>query len=91
MFDAQELERIRQAREEWEQEVLRPHLERAPERRERFITTSSAEVERLYGPEDVAGQDFLRDINLPGVYPFTRGVHPTMHRGRLWTMRMFSG
>jgi len=55
------------------------------------MTTSSQEVGRLYTPEDVAGIDFERDIGWPGIYPYTRGVHPTMHRGRLWTMRMFAG
>jgi len=91
MLDAQEQEDIRQAREEWERECLEPHLERAPERRERFMTTSSAEVGRLYTPEDIADQDYLRDLGFPGQYPYTRGVYPTMHRGRLWTMRQFSG
>ncbi len=55
------------------------------------MTTSSAPVERLYTPLDVAGLDYERDLGFPGEYPFTRGVHPTMHRGRLWTMRMFAG
>ncbi len=91
MFDPEDLERIGQARQKWERKVLQPHLEHSPERRERFITTSGAEVGRLYGPEDIADQDFLRDIGFPGQYPFTRGVYPTMHRGRLWTMRQFSG
>jgi methylmalonyl-CoA mutase N-terminal domain/subunit len=91
MFDPQELESIRQAREQWERECLRPHQERAPERRERFITTSSAEVGRLYTPEDTAGIDFLGEVGYPGQYPYTRGIHPTMYRGRLWTMRQFSG
>jgi len=91
MFDPQELERIRQARKDWEEECLGPHLERDPERRERFMTTSSAEVGRLYTPEDIASQDYRRDLGFPGQYPFTRGIHPTMHRGRLWTMRQFSG
>ncbi len=62
-----------------------------PERSEEFITTSSEEVDRLYTPLDVEGMDYLEDLGLPGQYPFTRGVHPTMHRGRLWTMRMFAG
>src|SRR3989304_8251185 len=64
---------------------------RQQERRKSFVTTSSVPVERLYTPLDIAGQDYLRDLGLPGEYPFTRGVHTTGHRGRLWTMRMFSG
>ncbi len=86
-----EQERIRAARSQWEQGCLEPILKRFPERADRFMTTSSQEVGRLYTPEDVAGIDFERDIGWPGIYPYTRGVHPTMHRGRLWTMRMFAG
>jgi methylmalonyl-CoA mutase N-terminal domain/subunit len=56
-----------------------------------FTTVSGAPVEPLYGPEDAAGLDYLRDLGLPGEYPFTRGVYPTMYRGRFWTMRQFSG
>ena len=62
-----------------------------PERYEQFITTSSEPVQRLYTPLDVPDLDYVRDLGFPGEYPFTRGVHPTMHRGRLWTMRMFAG
>ena len=91
MVDAQQLERIRQAHAKWEKETLDPYIAHAPERRQHFVTTSSAEVGRLYGPEDVTEIDFLRDIGFPGQYPYTRGVYPTMHRGRLWTMRQFSG
>ncbi len=56
-----------------------------------FATLSGIEVARCYGPQDVAGLDDERDLGLPGAYPFTRGIHPTMYRGRLWTMRMFAG
>jgi methylmalonyl-CoA mutase N-terminal domain/subunit len=79
--------RLRAARERWEREVLGPALARQPERAARFSTVSDLEIARLYGPEDRAG----RDPGLPGDYPFTRGIHPTMYRGRLWTMRMFAG
>jgi len=61
------------------------------ERAERFSTISDLEIKRLYGPEDVASSDPARDLAAPGEYPFTRGIHPTMYRGRLWTMRMFAG
>jgi methylmalonyl-CoA mutase N-terminal domain/subunit len=91
MFDTEELDRIRQAREKWEEKTLGPAMERFPERRPRFLTTSSAEVGRLYGPEDMADIDYLRDVGFPGEYPYLRGIHPTMYRGRLWTMRQFSG
>jgi methylmalonyl-CoA mutase N-terminal domain/subunit len=81
---------LRQARERWEQTTLKETLDRHPERHEEFITTSSDVVERLYTPLDVE-DGYVEKLGFPGEYPFTRGVHPTMHRGRLWTMRMFAG
>ncbi len=68
-----------------------PALERAPERRERFSTIGDTTVERLYGPWSSPDADPLRDIGFPGEPPFTRGIHPTGYRSRLWTMRMFAG
>jgi len=91
MFDRDSLERLGREEARWREETLDPTLERRPERRQRFITTSSREMSRLYTPLDVAGQDYMESLGFPGEYPFTRGVHPTMHRGRLWTMRMFAG
>lgn len=82
---------FREAYDEWERTILRPTLERAPERDADFTTVSGAPVERLYTPLDLAQTDPARDIGLPGAYPFTRGVHPTGYRGKLWTMRMFAG
>jgi methylmalonyl-CoA mutase N-terminal domain/subunit len=61
------------------------------ERRKRFSGVSDREVKQYYGPEDVQGQDYSRDLGNPGDYPFTRGVHPTMYRGKHWTMRQFAG
>ncbi len=81
---------IRSAQAEWEEEALARVLKRFPERRTEF-RTSSAETRRFYTPEDVAGLDYLRDLGFPGQYPFTRGVQPTMYRGRLWTMRQYAG
>ena len=78
-------------RARWERETLAPALEKHPERQKRFITTSGQEVERLYTALDNAHLDYDRDIGFPGEYPYTRGIHATMHRGRLWTMRMFAG
>ena len=75
----------------WEQELVQANLDRFPERRSEFITTSSDLVERLYTPADLEGKEFLDQIGFPGQYPFTRGVHPTMYRSRQWTMRMFAG
>jgi methylmalonyl-CoA mutase N-terminal domain/subunit len=91
MYDKLQLEALREALEEWKQSNLLKTLASRPERRDRFMSTSSETIERLYTPLDIADLDYLDDLGLPGEYPFTRGVHPTMHRGRLWTMRMFAG
>ncbi|MCJ7569744.1 MAG: methylmalonyl-CoA mutase family protein [Anaerolineales bacterium] len=91
MFDPEKLNSIEQALKKWEKTTLHQGLSSFPERRERFITTSSEEINRLYTPLDIAEMDYLSDLGLPGEYPYTRGVHPTLHRGRMWTMRMFSG
>jgi methylmalonyl-CoA mutase N-terminal domain/subunit len=86
-----EKERLAMALERWENTTLGEALERKPERKEKFITASSAPVQRLYTPADLPNFDYLEDLGLPGEYPYTRGIHATMHRGRLWTMRMFAG
>ncbi|MDF1499119.1 MAG: methylmalonyl-CoA mutase family protein [Anaerolineales bacterium] len=91
MFDQGQLKALREALEEWEATTLKDSLARQPERRDEFITTSSEPVNRLYTPLDIADLDYLQDIGLPGEYPYTRGIHPTMYRGRLWTKRMFAG
>jgi methylmalonyl-CoA mutase N-terminal domain/subunit len=91
MYDPEKISRLRQAYERWKTTTLEKSLQQLPERRKQFVTTSSEPVERLYTPLDVEGMDYLEDLGLPGEYPFTRGIHPTMHRGRLWTMRMFAG
>jgi methylmalonyl-CoA mutase N-terminal domain/subunit len=77
--------------ERWEQETLAPVLSKRPERKKRFETISLEEVDRLYTPADTAGIDFERDIAFPGEFPYTRGIHPTGYRGKLWTMRQFAG
>ena len=74
----------------WEEGPLAKALQRSPERAEGFAT-SSLDVHRLYTPLDVADLDYERDLGFPGEYPFTRGVQPTMYRGRLWTMRQYAG
>ena len=86
VFDYVGMEQIKQRKQEYDKSACRQR-----ERCKSFVTTSSVPVERLYTPLDIAGQDYLRDLGFPGEYPFTRGVHTTGHRGRLWTMRMFSG
>ncbi len=91
MFDQQKLAELREAQEKWEETTLQQTLARAPERQDKFITTSSDEVARLYTPVDLPDFDYGADLGFPGQYPFTRGVHATGHRGKAWTMRMFAG
>jgi len=91
MYDPADLERIRAAKSEWEEETLGPTLDRFGEREETFTTdTGGQEVDRLYTPADVE-TDYREDLGFPGEEPYTRGVYPTMHRGRLWTMRQYAG
>ena len=91
LFNDEQLQKLRQEVDRWSDTTLKKTLDRRPERQEKFMTTSSVPVRRLYTPLDVAGLDYMRDLGMPGEYPFTRGVHSTMYRGKLWTMRMFSG
>ncbi len=91
MTDKDQLDAIKTRQEAWQETTLKETLDRRPERREQFVTTSSRPVERLYTLLDIADNDYTKTIGLPGEYPFTRGVHATGHRGRLWTMRMFAG
>jgi len=84
------LKKIEQDKKEWVEDMSRI-LSETPERLPRFSTVSDSEIKGLYTPEDTKDIDYSRDISFPGVYPFTRGVQPSMYRGRLWTMRMFSG
>src|SRR5438093_11508700 len=78
-------------KERWERETLEPALKKAPERAAAFTTVSGRPIDRLYTPEDVAGIDYARDLNDSGHFPYTRGIHPTGYRGKLWTMRQFAG
>src|SRR3989441_3991307 len=91
MSEPNRLADVSDGRRKWEASTLRPHLERQPERKERFSTISDLPIDRLYGPDDLRGFDPSRDLGLPGEYPFTRGIHSTMCRERLWTMRQFAG
>ncbi|HJX95966.1 MAG TPA: methylmalonyl-CoA mutase family protein [Candidatus Acidoferrum sp.] len=75
----------------WEENTLRPTLEKSPERQKEFTTISGYPIRRLYTPADLPGWDPNRDLGYPGEPPYTRGIHSTMHRGRLWTMRQFAG
>ena len=87
----EELARLHEARRRWEEGQLAKSLEKSGERRERFETLSGIETDRLYTPEHVAELDYERDLGFPGQYPFTRGIQPTMYRGRPWTIRQYAG
>ncbi len=91
MYDKQTLKELERQLKRWEDTTLSKALNSLPESRDEFITTSSEPVNRLYTPLDVADMDYASSLGLPGEYPFTRGIHPTLHRSKLWTMRMFAG
>jgi methylmalonyl-CoA mutase N-terminal domain/subunit len=91
MYDKNKIRDIHRSFEEWKKNTLNESITRFPEREPEFLTTSSESIDRLYSPLNIQDLDYLNDLGFPGEYPYTRGVHPTMHRGRLWTMRMFAG
>ncbi len=91
MSPDEHLQQIKEAREAWEQGPVQKVLKRFPERKPVFSSTSGTEVKRVYTPEDTAELDYNRDLAYPGEYPYTRGVQPTMYRGRFWTMRQYAG
>ncbi len=78
-------------KQRWEREVLEPALAKSPERNVPFTTISGRPIDRLYTPDDLQGFDYHRDLNSPGEFPYTRGIHPSGYRGKLWTMRQFAG
>ena len=90
MFKEEELEKIRKQREEWEK-LVEDRIKSHPERKEKFTTLSNIEVKRVYTPEDISHIEYTRHLGFPGMEPFTRGIHTTMYRGKIWTMRQFAG
>ena len=84
------LDDIKRAKQQWEETTVKKVTDRFPERREQFETLSGIPLDRAYTPADVE-VDYPEDLGFPGEYPFTRGVQPTMYRGRLWTMRQYAG
>ena len=84
------MDNLKRAKHEWEGATVKGVTDRFPERRERFETLSGIPLDRVYTPADVE-VDYVEDLGFPGDYPFTRGVQPTMYRGRLWTMRQYAG
>lgn len=90
MFDKTQLEEIEKLKHSYEK-ALEKSLPKGPERKSEFKTVSGIPVKRIYTPEDLTDMDYCHEIGFPGEYPYTRGVQPTMYRGRLWTMRMYAG
>ena len=82
---------LEEAEREWEERTLEPALKRSPETKNSFTTVSLAPVDRLYTPNSVPGFDYETDLGFPGEPPYTRGIHATGYRGKLWTMRQFAG
>lgn len=85
------MKNLKNSKAKWEENTLKKALERSPERQETFKTESDIPVKRLYTPLDLEDIDYEADLGFPGEYPYTRGVYPTMYRGRLWTMRNYAG
>ena len=84
-------EEIRNKVEKWDKGVVAKTVSRFPERKTPFLSTSGFEVKRVYSPLDTEDMDYNNDLSLPGEFPYTRGVQPTMFRGRFWTMRQYAG
>ncbi|MFC2171101.1 methylmalonyl-CoA mutase [Acidobacteriota bacterium] len=87
----EEHKKFKEKKAEWKRNTLDPHIKKAPERPIPFTTVSGREVKELYTPDDLEGVDYFDDIGFPAQWPYRRGIHPNMYRGRLWTMRQFSG
>jgi methylmalonyl-CoA mutase N-terminal domain/subunit len=85
------LDDLKKSKKQWEENTLKKTVEEYPERKSEFTTISDMHIGRLYTPEDTAAIDYLKDIGFPGKWPYTRGVQPTMYRGRFWTMRQYAG
>ncbi|WP_456442612.1 methylmalonyl-CoA mutase family protein, partial [Caldithrix abyssi] len=84
-------DKIEAQKQKWEATTLKKVIDRFPEQKEQFTTGSWLPVERLYLPRPVSEEEYLKQVGFPGEFPFTRGVQPTMYRGRFWTMRQYAG
>jgi methylmalonyl-CoA mutase N-terminal domain/subunit len=91
MFDKEKMRQFKKAHEEWENTVNVKVVAKHPERKKQFETSSGIKVKRAYTPIDVENLDFDKELSYPGEYPYTRGVQPTMYRGKFWTMRQYAG
>ena len=83
--------KVQKAYKEWEKNTYQKSINRKPERQNKFTTASFSQVNPLYTLDDIKVEDYLDKINFPGAYPYTRGIQPTMYRGKLWTMRQYAG
>ncbi len=91
MYDKESLSKLSEHKQNWEKNVLNKVLNKKPERKEKFFTGSNIEINGVYTGLDIQELDYSKDLGFPGEYPYTRGVYPTMYRGRLWTMRQYAG
>ncbi len=91
MYSEEKLNAIRAKKDNWKKTQIEKTLAKRPERKEKFINGSGIEIKRLYDPEDITEIDYNESLSYPGEYPYTRGVQPTMYRGKLWTMRQYAG
>ena len=91
MFDKKTLKEINEKQSEWEKKYYQPLIQKHPERRDKFENLSSIKINQIYTPYDISNEEYLKHQGFPGQYPFLRGIHSTMHRGKLWTMRQFAG
>ncbi len=82
---------LKQYKHDWEQNALNKTLSKFPERKTQFTTSSDLPLDRFYVPDDADADHYMQELGFPGEYPFTRGVQPTMYRGRFWTMRQYAG
>jgi len=91
LYNKEELERLHVEEINWYENVYKPWIKNSPELKSKFETASGIEIKPIYTPWDVKHIDYLKDIGFPGSFPFTRGIYPSMYRGKLWTIREFSG
>jgi methylmalonyl-CoA mutase N-terminal domain/subunit len=91
MFEKDKIKKIKEKRVSWERNCYLKAIKENPERKQKYKNLSEIEIKNLFTPEDIAHLDYPKDIGFPGEYPFLRGIHSTMYRGKLWTMRQFAG
>jgi len=91
MFEDEKIKQIKCSKDKWEENCYLKLIKKHPERKESFRNLSDTQIKEIYTPEDIENLDYIKNMGFPGGYPFLRGVHSTMYRGRLWTMRQFAG